>query len=138
MTLTIWEVEEYTEYVPFNPSYWEQIRDGFMSSLRSIGRFFMGLFRWLVVSAPVLVVLAVIALIAFIVIRRKIRAYMKKRADMPPKATAYPTSPMYPSQAYVYPPSTPVYPQSEPPAQPLPTENPSSEQASSEQSEVAE
>ncbi|MCL2662063.1 MAG: DUF4349 domain-containing protein [Oscillospiraceae bacterium] len=108
MTLTIREVEEYTEQPQFNPSYWEQIRDGFISSLRGIGRFFMNLFLWLIVSAPVLIVLAAVAIIALIIIRRKMRAYAKKRANMPPKATAYPTAPMYPA-APAYP-ATPTYP----------------------------
>jgi len=81
MTLTIWEVEEYTEHIPFNPSYWEQISEGFISSLRGIGRFFMNLFMWLIVSAPVLIILAVIAIIALIIIRKKIRAYTKKKNE---------------------------------------------------------
>jgi hypothetical protein len=118
MTLTIREVEQYTEQPQFNPTYWEQISDGFMASLRGVGRFFMGLFRWVIVSAPVLVVLAVVAIITIIVIKRKLRAYAKKKASMPPKATAYPMTPIYPAASGY--PASPVY-QSAPAYQTTPT-----------------
>jgi len=139
MTLGIREVEEYTEQPQFNPSYWEQIRDGFLSSLRGIGRFFMNLFLWLIVSAPVLVILAVIAILTVIIVRRKLRAYAKKRANMPKTATTYPTAPIY-TATPVYPayptyPATPSYPTNEPAPQQQTSVSQTSEQASPEQSE---
>ena len=142
MTLSIWEVEQYTEQPQFNPSYWEQIRDGFMSSLRGIGRFFMNLFMWLIVSAPVLIVLAVIAVIVLIIVKRKLRAHAKKRASMPPTATAYPAAPMY-TATPIYPasptyPNTPAYPPSEPLPQQPTSIDPPSEQASPEQTDKTE
>ena len=94
LTLSIREVEEYTEQVLIHRTYWQQIGDGFMASIRSVGKFFMDLFRWLIVSAPVLILLAGIGVVIYIIVRRIIRAADAKRKNAP--ANAYP--------AYVYPP----------------------------------
>jgi len=83
LTLNITEVEEFTEFVPIHRSYWEQMGDGIMATLRGIGNFFTGIFMWVVVSAPVLIILAGLALIAFIIIRSKLRAYKKSRNESP-------------------------------------------------------
>ena len=82
LTLNISEVEEFTEFVPIHRSYWEQMGDGLTATLRSVGSFFTGIFMWLVVSAPVLLILIVIALLVFFITRAKIRAYFKKRAAL--------------------------------------------------------
>ncbi|MDR2569050.1 MAG: DUF4349 domain-containing protein [Oscillospiraceae bacterium] len=82
VTLNIWEVEEFTEQVPINRSYWEQVSEGFMSTIRSIGKFFMDLFMWLIVSAPVLVILAIIAVATLLIVKYKLRVYRKKRESL--------------------------------------------------------
>ena len=83
LTLNIREVEQFTEQTPIHRTYWEQIGDGFMATIRSIGDFFMALFKWLIVSAPVLVILAVIAVIIFIIIRKVIRKNKTTRPNSP-------------------------------------------------------
>jgi len=87
VTINIREVEKLTEQVPIHRTYWQQIGDGFMSTMRGIGRFFMGLFMWLIVSAPVLLILAVIGVVIFLIIRRKLRS-IKKNAIEKPNSTA--------------------------------------------------
>ena len=79
VTMSIREVEIYTEPTELYRSYWQQISDGFMATLRSIGRFFMNLFMWIIVAAPVLVILAVIAVVILLIIRKKMRSYEVKR-----------------------------------------------------------
>ena len=122
LTLEIWEVEQFTEITEIHRTYWQQIGDGFMSTVRGVGSFFKDLFRWLIVSAPVLVILAVIAFVIFIIVRRSIRASNKKRANAikskpesaniagyAPPAYAPPvyTPPENAPQAYTPPESTP-------------------------------
>ena len=94
LTINIREVEEYTEPTLIHRTYWQQIGDGFMTSVRGVGRFFMDLFRWLIVSAPVLILLAIIGVVIFLITRRQIRKYAEKRKNAPVKQTVYP--------AYVY------------------------------------
>jgi len=96
LTININEVEEFTEFVPIHRTYWEQMGDGIMATLRGVGNFFTGIFMWLVVSAPVLLILIVIALIALIIIRAQIRKY-KKNASQRPRPQYYP--PAYPAPA---------------------------------------
>ena len=79
VTLSIREVEEFTEQPKINVSYWQQIANGFMATMRSIGQFFMDIFKWLIVSAPVLIMIAVIILVVLILIRQKIRSIKKKK-----------------------------------------------------------
>ena len=80
VSLYIREVEEFTEQPQLNVSYWEQIEDGFFATIRSVGQFFMDLFKWLAISAPVIVIYAVIIIIILLIIRQKIRSVRKKRA----------------------------------------------------------
>jgi len=78
VSLSIREVEQFTERVEINRTYWQQIGDGFMATIRSIGNFFMDVFMWLIVSAPVLLIIAVVLIIVFIVARKYIRKALKK------------------------------------------------------------
>ncbi|MCL2819931.1 MAG: DUF4349 domain-containing protein [Oscillospiraceae bacterium] len=80
VTLSIIEVIEFTEQPVINISYWQQISDGFMATIKAIGKFFMDLFRWFIVSAPVLLVIAVIILAAVLFVKYKVRSYKKKNA----------------------------------------------------------
>jgi len=120
MTLSIREVEEYTEPTLTHRSYWQQIGDGFMASLRGVGRFFMGLFRWLIVSAPVLAVLAGIAIVVLIIVRKTVKANAERMKKIREKAPKYPNAP-----GYTYPPVYPGYPAS--PIQPVSPEQPATE-----------
>jgi hypothetical protein len=85
LSISIREVEAYTEVTIPHRTYWERIGDGFMSTIRSVGKFFMDIFAWLIVSAPVLAILTVIAVVTTIIVRRKIRSYRKKLSEMPPR-----------------------------------------------------
>ena len=78
LTLSINEVEKFTEYTPIQRPYWQQVNDGFGGTLRSIGDFFKDLLKWLIVNIPVIVILAVLVIIAVILIRRSIRRRSKK------------------------------------------------------------
>jgi len=103
LTLNIREVEQYTERVEIHRSYWQQIGDGFMSSMRGVGRFFMDLFKWLIVAAPVLAILAAIAIVIIIIVRKKIKSIAKKNASMP-KPPPYQYPPVH-GQGYAAPPT---------------------------------
>ena len=114
LTLSIREVEEYTEPVLIHRTYWEQIGDGFMATMRNVGRFFMNFFKWLIVSAPVLVILAVIGVVIFIVTKRQIKKMAVRRKNSPPKTPAYP--------GYVYQPPLQYQQQAQQAPQPQPAE----------------
>ena len=79
LSVNIMEVEQFTERQEINRSYWQQIADGFMSSIRGIGRFFMDLFKWIIVSAPVLIIIAVVAVAALFIIRWKLKDIKNKK-----------------------------------------------------------
>ena len=82
LTLNIFEVEEYTELIPINRTYWQQISDGLAWTFRDIGRFFMNLFSWFIINLPVLIILAVIVFAVQLFVRRKIKK-MRGRKNMP-------------------------------------------------------
>ena len=73
LTLYIHEVENFTETVPIQQTYWQQIGTGLQSTTKSVGRFFTNLFKWIIVNLPVLIILAIIAAAIVIFVRRKIR-----------------------------------------------------------------
>ena len=77
LTLYISEVVNFTETIPIQRTYWQQVGDGLQSTTRSVGRFFTDLFKWVIVNLPVLAILAVIVVVVVILVRRKIR----KRRD---------------------------------------------------------
>jgi hypothetical protein len=51
-------------------SYAQEIGDGFNASMRGIGAFFREAFKFLVIALPVLVLLAVVALAAFLIVKK--------------------------------------------------------------------
>ena len=99
VTLYIREVEIYTDRPELHRTYWQQIGDGFMATVRGVGSFFMDLFKWIIIAAPVLVILAVIGVGVFILVRIKLRKIKEKKKDAPPY-----TPPVYPQ--YQAPPQT--------------------------------
>ena len=80
-TLTIYlqEVIEYTAEPEL--TYWQRIGKGFMRTLRDVGEFFKDLFRVFIVSLPVLVLLAVGAVIVI----AAVRGFKKRRAAKRPR-----------------------------------------------------
>jgi len=117
LTLSIREVESFTEFTELNRSYWQQIGDGFMSTLKGVGNFFMAFFKWLIVSAPVLLILAAIAVVVFIFVRRSIRSNKSKQsvAAKSPPVGAMTTGYVSPYAPPYTPPYTPPY---DPPSTP--------------------
>ena len=90
ISLTIIEVEEYTEppeeddEIEEELTYWQQIREGFSESARAVGGFFTGIFRWLAVNSPILAIIAVFAIPAVIIVKRKIiKGRMSAAANAP-------------------------------------------------------
>lgn len=81
LTIYITEVAKLTEAAPpLQRSYWEQIGDGFGSTLRSVGNFFMQFFKWIVVNIPILAILAVLAIGGAIIPKRMVRRSRMKKA----------------------------------------------------------
>ena len=107
LTLRISEVEEFTEITEIHRTYWQQMGDGFMSTLKGVGRFFMDFFKWLIIAAPVLVILAIIAVAVLIIIKRVNRSSEKKRSEMQKNMAANPSAPAYPNASAYAPPQYP-------------------------------
>ena len=70
VNLTITEVKEYTVVVEAEPTAWERIRTGFVSSLKGVWNILTELFIFLVVALPYLAIPAVV-LVVVLVVRRK-------------------------------------------------------------------
>jgi len=131
LTLDIREVEQFTEIDEL--TYWQQIGEGLVSTLKGIGRFFMNLFKWLIVSAPVLLILAVIAIVTFIIIRRKLRK-MKKKVKQQPYQVPPGAPPVYPVPPYPnLQQSYQQQPYQQPPAEQVRNQQPPAEQPQIEQ-----
>ena len=81
VTLTIKEGEEIRERVEYQRTFGEELRDGFLSTLKATGRFFKNLFRWIVVNLPVLVVLAVVVFLLVLLIRALRRRALRRRTE---------------------------------------------------------
>ncbi len=81
LSVTVSEVSLYTDSSTSTLSYGQQIKETFVRSIKALGRFFKGFFKFLVGAFPVLVVLAVIAVPVILIIRA---ANKKRRAKMPP------------------------------------------------------
>jgi len=80
VTVRVQEVRELTEITEVHRSYWEEIRDGFLASLKSVGRFFKDLFAWFASNLPVIVLVVLIALAGLAVLRKLVRVDPEKRA----------------------------------------------------------
>ena len=70
VNLSVQEVEKYTPQTPVTLSYWEKMSTGFQRSLKSVGEFFTDLFLFVGSNLPVLLVLAVCAVVLVLLLRR--------------------------------------------------------------------
>ena len=81
--LTVSEVKEIIEQAPIQRSYWEEMRDGLRSSIKSVGRGFKNFFMWLVVNLPqiivTLVVIAIVILVLVFLVKRSRKNKNKRR-----------------------------------------------------------
>ncbi len=79
VTLHIEEVEELSDQLPAQRTYWDRMWDGLNSTFEGIGDFFKSLFLFLVVAMPVLIILAVIAIVVVIIVRSSKKRKLKKQ-----------------------------------------------------------
>ena len=83
--LSVYEVKELSETVEPQLTYWEEMGEGFKSSMRRVGRVFKNGFMDVVSNLPmillVLAFLAVIFLVPFLLIRRAVRKARKKEQE---------------------------------------------------------
>jgi hypothetical protein len=84
LELYISEVVLYTEGSTATLSYGTQLKEGFIRSLKGVGRFFQNFFKLFVISLPVLIVLAVIAVVVIVIIR-SVRKKKALKIKAPPK-----------------------------------------------------
>lgn len=76
ITLSVNEVEQYTEIQTEKPSMWEQISTGFVKSLQNVGGFLKALFVFFIIALPYLVLIGAVAGIVLLII--KLRKKKKK------------------------------------------------------------
>ena len=127
LTLFISEVQIFTEIEPVQQrTYWQQIGDGLKASAKSVGNFFTGLFKWLAINLPVLLILAVIAVAIVLLIKRQLKRRAKK-AKQKPQHQKYRYGQPYPQ----YPPNMQYPPNIQ--QQPNAQQPPSEQQAPNEQ-----
>ncbi|MCL2401819.1 MAG: DUF4349 domain-containing protein [Oscillospiraceae bacterium] len=79
LSLFIREVEVLTEDEA-DMTYWQQVGYGLESTMRSIGRFFMNAFRWLITNLPIIAIVVAITAAVIIIAVKSIRRMIKKRA----------------------------------------------------------
>ena len=80
LSVTVREVSLYTEDSTQTLGYGQQLKEAFVRSLKATGRFFKGLFKFLVAALPVLVVLGVIAVPVVLITKKALK---KRRAEAP-------------------------------------------------------
>lgn len=96
--LSIDEVERYTPTEEITTG--ERIRNGFMDSVRGVGRGLSNFAIWFVINIPYLVIWAVIIVIAWLIVRVVIRALAKRQAKTAAKrVNPYPEQNPYPASA---------------------------------------
>lgn len=83
VTLHITEVSELSSRNAVQRGYWQRLADGLESTLKGIGSFFKGFFMVLVVSLPVLVILAAVAVLVWILYRFVRKKRGKKGSSKP-------------------------------------------------------
>ena len=71
------EVARLTPVSEQGQGYWQELGAGFKDTLRDIGDFFKGLFKWFIVALPVLIILAAIAVIIVFIVKKSVK---KRRA----------------------------------------------------------
>ena len=79
--LNIREVRDLTERQDPDRSYFQQLGDGFVSTLKDVGGFFKDLFRIFVSAIPVLIIIAVV-IVAAVLIIRLVRRKRRGRGDV--------------------------------------------------------
>ena len=79
--ICIQEVEELTEQVKTQRTYWQKIGDGFVDTLQGIGVFFKELFRIVLSALPLLILIAIIVIAVLLIIKAsKTKKYNSQRS----------------------------------------------------------
>jgi hypothetical protein len=82
--LRINEVKEFTVVEEEEPTLWQRIGDGFVSSVKTVGKILENLLVFFVAALPFLVIPAIIVVVVLVLVRRA----DKKRKNTPPPANA--------------------------------------------------
>lgn len=90
LSVTVREVSLYTEDSTETLGYGQQLKEAFIRSLKAIGRFFKGLFKFLVAAFPVIVVLAVIAVPVLLITSSALKKRRAKAAAEKPESDGKP------------------------------------------------
>ena len=69
--LSVEEVEQYTEVQEKDPTMWQRISTGFVSSVKNVWNFLKGVVVVLIVGLPYLALVAVAGIAVWLIIRRK-------------------------------------------------------------------
>lgn len=78
INVTISEVEELTRVTEPHRTYWQQIGDGLAGTMKDVGRFFMDLFKWVIVNLPIIAILALFAAAVSLIAVRTARRRKEK------------------------------------------------------------
>jgi hypothetical protein len=92
--LSISEVQEYTPAQ--ERTVWQRIGEGFVSSLKGVGNFFLELFIFLLVASPYLAVFGGIVVGIILLIRRSAKKKKAKKTTVPPYPAQQNPQPPYP------------------------------------------
>ena len=92
--LSISEVQEYTPAQ--ERTVWQRIGEGFVSSLKGVGNFFLELFIFLLVASPYLAVFGGIVVGIILLIRRSSKKKKAKKTTVPPYPAQQNPQPPYP------------------------------------------
>jgi len=82
LTVTINEVETLTPTVKEKRTYWQQIGDGFVSTLKGIGDFFAAVFKGIIVSLPAFITVGVIVVIVLVIVFKSIKKRKANKKDV--------------------------------------------------------
>lgn len=88
ISMTIREVKELTPVVEEEETTIERIVNGFTENLKSIGHGFAEFFIWLLISAPYLILWAIIIFVIVVIFKAIVRKNRKKKAEKLAKMTA--------------------------------------------------
>lgn len=79
LTISLNEVEQLTEPTPTHRTFWQQIGDGFISSIRAVGNFILSALVWIASHFAILVIIAAVAVATVFIIKRIIKKDKAKR-----------------------------------------------------------
>lgn len=88
VTLNITEVEIFTVVEEEEPTMWEQITTTFTHSINSLLAAGQAFLIWLLGNSPYLILIAVIALVVWLILRPRVRRRRNKRTPPPPTQAA--------------------------------------------------